>query len=65
MLFECAISFLGLDGLDFIDDTIMRKAWKKKMLAHHPDKNNSPDAHVLSQKINEALPLKGDSVLTV
>ena len=50
MRYENAISLLGLDGLDYIDETIMRKAWKGKMLLYHPDKSNNPDAKTLTKK---------------
>jgi hypothetical protein len=43
-----------------VDDAALKKAYKRKCLKVHPDKNNSPDADEAFKKINAAMSCLSD-----
>ena len=55
MTYEQAAQILGVDE-DEEDEAVLRKAFRKQSLLHHPDKNpNDPTATARFQRIGQAL----------
>ena len=49
-----ALTLLGLHWNDRENKDAIRAAWKRKIYAVHPDKNDSNDATKKAQALNEA-----------